>query len=78
MNLTTNFPTMTAVYENYTGPHRTIKFESRTYTFVRIIRLNDVSKHVYRNEEEQHTLVIHMQGGVPFYVDAFYSVQEVS
>ena len=78
MNLIPSFPTMTDVYEEYTGPHQTIIFEGRTYKFVRTIRLNDVTKHVYRNEEEQHTVCIHMNNGVPFYVDAFYSIQEVS
>ena len=78
MNLIPSFPTMTDVYECYTSPYRTIIFEGRKYKFVRIVRLNDLSKHIYRSEEEQHTLCIHMQDGEAFYVEGVYSVQGVS
>lgn len=78
MNLIPSFPMMMDIYEKYTSPRQTIEFEDREYTFVRIVRLNDISKHIYRNEKEQHTLCIHMRNNKPFYVDAFYSILEVS
>ena len=78
MNLIPKYPTLTSLYEHYTSPHRTIIFEDRKYMFVRIIRLNDLSQHIYRNDEEQHTLFIHMRNNKPFYVNAVYSVKGVS
>ena len=78
VNLIPSFPTMTEVYERYTSPYRTIIFEGRKYTFVRIIRLKDLSKHIFRSDKEQHTLFIHMRNGEAFYVEGVYSVQGVS
>ena len=78
MNFIPSFPTITDVYEDYTSNYQTIIFEGRKYTFVRIIRLNDLSKHIYRNDKEQHTLSIHMRNGEPFYVEGVYSVKGVS
>jgi len=72
------YPTITSVYERYRKADLTITFEGKQYKFKRSIRLNDVTKHVYRNEEEQHTLYIHMHNGKPFYVDGIYSIKGVS
>lgn len=70
------YPTMEQVYERYKSPYKQISFERRIYNFVSILKQGDVSQHIYRNEEERHTLTIHMQGGVPFYVDARYIIQQ--
>jgi len=69
------YETLLSVYEHYKKAELTITFEDRQYKFKGITRANDVSKHAYRNEEEQHTLLIHMHNNQPFYVDAFYSVK---
>ena len=69
------YPTITSIYERYRKADLTIVFEGRQYKFKRSIRLNDVTKHIYRNEEEQHTLFVHMHNGKPFYVDAFYAIE---
>ena len=56
----------------------TILFEGRQYKFKRMIRLNNVSKHVYRNEDERHTLYIHTRNSKPFYVEGIYSLKELA
>lgn len=71
------YPTMEQVYERYKSPYKQISFEGRIYKFAGIEKKGDVNRHIYHNEEERHTLTIHMQGGVPFYVDAWYIIQKV-
>lgn len=71
------YPTMEKVYERYERPYKQISFEYRIYNFVCIQKQGGVSQHIYRNEKERHTLTIHMQGGVPIYVDARYIIQQV-
>lgn len=68
------YPTMEQVYERYKSPNTCISFEGRIYQFAGIEKTSDVNRHIYRNEEERHTLTIHMQGGVPFYMDAWYII----
>ena len=72
------YPTITSVYERYRKADLTISFEGRQYKFKRMIRLNNVSKHVYRNEDERHTLYIHTRNSKPFYVEGIYSLKELA
>lgn len=70
------YSTIEKVYERYKSPYTRISFEGRIYHFTGIENTGDIKRHVYRNDEERHTLKIHLQGGVPFYVDARYIIQQ--
>lgn len=70
------YPTMEQIYEQYERPYKQIIFEGQVYNFSSTQKQGEVSQHIYRNEEEHHTLTIHTQGSVPFYVDAWYIIQE--
>lgn len=72
------YPTTEQIYDMYKRPNTRITFEGRTYKFAGIEKKGDVNRHIYRNEKERHTLTIHMQGGVPFYVDAWYIIRRES
>ncbi|WP_341320339.1 hypothetical protein NSQ62_11800 [Solibacillus sp. FSL H8-0523] len=75
--MTPTYKNNTAIYDNYRAPARFIEFQGHVYKFKGIERKADVDIHNYRCNYEQHNLRIHLQSGVPFYVDGFYSIDEV-
>lgn len=69
------YPTLESIYSRYKSPARELIFEGRTYEFQGALKEKAaVSKHVYRDEQERHTLVVHLVDATPFYIDAHYSI----
>ncbi|MEO4053397.1 hypothetical protein [Solibacillus sp. CAU 1738] len=64
-----------AIYEHYSAPSKEITFEGNTYTFEGSKRVMDKVVHLYRCEQEQHNLKIHLQGNLPYLVEWSYSVE---
>lgn len=62
------------IYDNYRAPSKLMRFEGHVYRFISAERRADVSVHHYRCEIEQHNLRIHLQDGVPFYVEGTYQI----
>lgn len=72
------YASLDSLYSNYKSPAKELIFENREYEFMGVLEGagREVRKHVYRDEEEQHTLVIHIVGSTPYYIDAHYSIQD--
>lgn len=68
------YPTKESIYNEYQNPVNEIVFEGHIHEFVGIIPGKKVQKHVYRDEKERHTLVIHVVEGDPLYIDGRYSI----
>lgn len=54
-----------------------IRFEGREYKYVNTTFKGNVAKLIYRNEQEQHNLVISMLGDVVVHAEGIYSISEV-
>lgn len=70
------YPSFESLYSTYKSPAKELIFEGREYEFMGKIECagKEVSKHVYRDERERHTLVIHLVASTPYYIDAHYSI----
>ncbi|ATP40718.1 hypothetical protein CSE16_12045 [Solibacillus sp. R5-41] len=74
--MTPTYESNTAIYDNYRAPARFIEFEGHVYKFKGTELKADVAIHNYRCNYEQHNLRIHLQGGVPFYVEGIYKIED--
>lgn len=74
--MTPVYTNLESVYNRYKSPAREIIFEGHSHNFMGIIPERDIQKHVYRDEDERHTLIIHVLDGAPFYIDARYSIND--
>ncbi|MER1958825.1 MAG: hypothetical protein ABS942_15690 [Solibacillus sp.] len=66
------------MYENYSTAAKEIEFEGRIYEFKGSKRVNDRSIHLYYCEQEQHYIRVNLQFNLPFLIEPFYSVNEVT
>ena len=64
----------TDVYESYRAPAKFMRFEGHVYKFIGAERKGGVAIHHYRCEPERHNLKIHLQNGVPFFVEGIYKI----
>ncbi|MCH7321758.1 hypothetical protein LZ480_07610 [Solibacillus sp. MA9] len=74
--MTPSYENNAAIYDNYRAPARFIQFEDHVYAFKGVTTKADIAIHHYRCNYECHNLRIHLQGGVPFYVDGIYKIEE--
>lgn len=72
------YTNLESLYSSYKSPAKELIFEGHKYEFIGALdgTDRDVSKHVYRDADENHTLVIHLVGSKPFYIDAHYSIND--
>ncbi|MEK4628088.1 hypothetical protein MKZ17_07765 [Solibacillus sp. FSL R7-0682] len=66
------------MYDNYSTVAKEIEFEGHVYRFKGTMRNHDHSIHLYHCVSEQHYIRVHLQFNVPFLIEAFYSVNEVT
>lgn len=66
------------IYDNYSTVAKEIEFEGNVYQFKGTMRNHDHSIHLYYCEGEQHYIRVHLQFNVPFLIEAFYLVNEVT
>lgn len=66
------------MYENYSSPAQEIEFEGCIYEFKGWKRVNDRSIHLYHCAGEQHYIRVNLQFNLPFLIETFYSVNEVT
>lgn len=74
--MTPSYENNAAIYDNYRAPARFIEFEGRVYKFKGMELKADVSIHNYRCNYETHNIRIHLQNGIPFYVEGIYKIEE--
>lgn len=72
------FKSLDDLTDNFSKGSTNIVFENREYRYMKTIRAGYSSKIIYRNEQEQHNLVIYMMGDVVVKVDGIYSTGEVA
>ncbi|BDH60113.1 hypothetical protein MTP04_02430 [Lysinibacillus sp. PLM2] len=72
-----NFDSLDEIADNFEKVSPKILFENREYKHVDTVFGKEVDKLVYRNEQEQHNLIITLSDDVVITVDGIYSTSEV-
>jgi len=73
-----NFDSINEIYDRFNTVTNKINFENHIYEYQTIKFKDDVKKHIYRCDQEQHNIVISMIGDVVVNVEGIYSVAEVA
>lgn len=73
-----SYDSLNEVVEKFDRVTGKIHFENREYKYVNTAFKGKVSKVVYRNEKEQHNLVVHMMGAVVVKAEGIYSISKVA
>lgn len=62
------------IYDHYRAPSKFIRFEGYMYRFKGVEQKGDVAIHHYRCDFERHNVKIHLQNGIPFFVEGIYKI----
>lgn len=73
-----SYDSLNAVMEKFNKVISKIRFEGREYKYVNTTFKGNVAKLIYRNEQEQHNLVIYMMGSVVENAEGIYSISKVA
>ncbi len=72
------FRSMNDIFDRFHKVSSKIVFENREYKYVNVVFKGNMKNLIYRNEQEQHNLVISMMGDVVVHVEGIYSIGEVN
>lgn len=72
------FESLNDIINKFEKGRANIIFENREYRYMKTIRAGYSSKIIYRNEQEQHNLVIYMMGDVVVKADGIYSIENLA
>jgi len=72
-----HFDSTNDIFDRFQTVTNKIRFENRVYEYQKIHFKDEVTKHIYRCEQEQHNLIISTMGNVVVNVEGIYSIDTV-
>lgn len=74
------YPTLQMMYENYSNVAIAEKLivEKHEYRLIGCRRKGNLWVHVYRCDEEQHSLLVYLRYNIPFLIKPIYSINGIA